>query len=71
MLSGASCLTSWACHFRCAMETRRVPAADNGPALTDLIAKEIARHEANLVNTLNQRDRDDQQEALRSPSTYI
>jgi len=36
-----------------------------------LIAKEIARHEANLVNTLNQRDRDDQPEAVRSPSTYI
>ena len=50
---------------------RRVPAADNGPALIALIEQEIARHEANLINTLNQRDRDDQQEAVRSPTTYI
>jgi hypothetical protein len=50
---------------------RRVPAADNAPALLNLITGEIARHEANLVNTLNQRDRDDQQDAVRCPSTYI
>ena len=50
--------------------TRRVPAANNGPALIALIEQEIARHEANSSNTLNQRDQDDQEEAMRSPSTY-
>jgi hypothetical protein len=49
--------------------TRRVPAGDDGPALAACIAGEIARHKANLIRTLNQRDRDAQQNALKSPST--
>ena len=50
---------------------RRVPAAGDGPALVALIEQEIARHEANLLSTLNQRDRDDQLQAMKCPNTYL
>ena len=48
----------------------RVPAGSDGPALAALIAKEIARHERNLVNTLNQRDRDEQLVAMLGAPLY-
>ena len=51
--------------------TRRVPAAGNGPALLALIEQEIARHQANLTSTLNQRDRDAQLLAINNPHSYI
>jgi len=50
--------------------TRRVPAAGDGPGLADLIARELARHQANLVNTLNKRDREEQLNAMNCPSSY-
>jgi len=43
---------------------RRVPAASDGPALITLIEQELARHQANLSSTLNQRDRDAQLRAM-------
>ena len=67
--SAACYLMFWACPLNFAMATVRVPAASDGPALAALIAKEIARHEFNLSNTLNQRDRDEQLQAMKEPST--
>ena len=51
--------------------TRRVPAASDGPALLAKIEQEIARHQANLTSTLDQRDRDAQLLAINSPHSYI
>ena len=51
--------------------TRRVPAASDGPALLALIEQEIARHQANLTSTLDQRDRDAQLLAINNPHSYI
>jgi hypothetical protein len=50
--------------------TRRVPAADNGPALLALIEQELTRHQTNLTGTLNQRDRDAQRHAINNPHAY-
>ncbi len=69
--SAACCLISWACRFRFATATGGFPAAGDGPALVALIEQELARHRANLSSTLNQRDRDDQLQAMKCPSTYI
>jgi hypothetical protein len=51
--------------------TRRVPAGSDGPALLRCIEQEIARHQANLTSTLNQRDRDAQLLAIKNPQSYM
>ena len=39
--------------------SRQVPAADNAPALTALVERELARHRANLARSLNASDQSD------------
>ena len=39
--------------------SRQVPAADNAPALTTLVERELARHRANLERSLNASDQSD------------